>query len=55
MDEGIITTQPLPDDPVERSKGILKGKKSLVESLLEDRKKEARETKVQTNGTRRKS
>ncbi len=34
--------KPLTDDPVEKSKGILKGKSSLLKSLLEDRKKEAK-------------
>ena len=30
-----------PEDPIERSKGILKGKTSLLKSLLEEREKEA--------------
>ena len=38
---GIMILKPLKDDPVEKSKGILKGKNSLLGSLLEDRKKEA--------------
>jgi hypothetical protein len=29
------------EDPIEKSKGILKGKTSLLKSLLEERKKEA--------------
>jgi len=44
---GKIILKPLVDfssndqDPIEKSKGILKGKTSLIESLLEERKKEA--------------
>jgi AbrB family looped-hinge helix DNA binding protein len=38
---GLMILEPLADDPVEKSKGILKGKTSLLKSLLEDRKKEA--------------
>lgn len=41
VEGGIIILKPLIDDPVEKSKGILKGKNSLLDSLLEDRKKEA--------------
>jgi hypothetical protein len=29
------------EDPVEKTRGILKGKTSLLKSLLDDRKKEA--------------
>ncbi|NIM12162.1 MAG: AbrB/MazE/SpoVT family DNA-binding domain-containing protein [Candidatus Aminicenantes bacterium] len=42
---GTIILKPLLDvpleDPIEKSKGILKGKTSLLKSLLEERKKEA--------------
>jgi AbrB family looped-hinge helix DNA binding protein len=42
---GTIILKPLwdisSDDPVEKSKGILKGKSSLLKSLLNERKKEA--------------
>jgi len=41
VEGGIMLLKPLPDDPVEKTKGILKGKTSLLESLLLDRKKEA--------------
>lgn len=39
--DGYILLKPLPDDPVEASRGILKSKKSLLKSLKDDRKKEA--------------
>jgi AbrB family looped-hinge helix DNA binding protein len=44
---GTIILRPLLDvtapleDPIEKSKGILKGKTSLLKSLLDERKKEA--------------
>jgi AbrB family looped-hinge helix DNA binding protein len=42
---GTIILRPLTDvpleDPIEKSKGILKGETSLLNSLLEERKKEA--------------
>jgi AbrB family looped-hinge helix DNA binding protein len=38
---GCILMKPLPDDIVEATRGILKGKISLTRSLLEERKKEA--------------
>jgi len=42
---GTIILRPLLDvlleDPIEKSKGILKGNMSLLKSLLEERKKEA--------------
>lgn len=41
VEGGILVLKPIPDDPVEKSKGILKGKNSLLELLLEDRRKEA--------------
>lgn len=37
----IMILKPLVDDPVEKTKGILKSKTSLLKSLLDDRKKEA--------------
>lgn len=43
-DGGIIILKPLVDtpvdDPVEKSRGILKGKNSILKSLLDDRAKE---------------
>ena len=41
-EDGTIILKPLPDNPVDASRGILKGKTSLLKSLMEDRKKEAR-------------
>jgi AbrB family looped-hinge helix DNA binding protein len=41
VEGGIMVLKPLTDDPVEKSKGMLKGKTSLLKSLLEDRQKEA--------------
>ncbi len=38
----VILLKPLPDDPVEASRGILKGKTSLTKALLKDRREEAR-------------
>jgi hypothetical protein len=34
--------KPLPEDPIEASKGMLKGKTSILRTLLKDRKREAR-------------
>jgi len=39
---GTIILKPLPDNPVDASRGILKGKTSLVKALMKDRKEEAR-------------
>lgn len=39
---GVILIKPLPDDPVEASKGMLKGKTSLARALLRDRLEEAK-------------
>jgi len=39
---GVIILKPIPDNPVEASKGILKGKTSLLKALLKERKEEAR-------------
>lgn len=38
---GAIIVKPLPDDPIEATKGMLKGKTSLLDALLKDRKEEA--------------
>ncbi|MCX7913116.1 MAG: AbrB/MazE/SpoVT family DNA-binding domain-containing protein [Thermodesulfovibrionales bacterium] len=38
---GVIIIKPLPDEPIEATRGILKGKTSLTEALLKDRKEEA--------------
>jgi AbrB family looped-hinge helix DNA binding protein len=44
-ERGIMILRPFfnepPEDPVEKTRGILKGKTSLLKSLLDDRKKEA--------------
>ncbi len=39
---GVIQLKPIPDDPVAASRGILKGKTSLIEALQRDRKEEAK-------------
>lgn len=36
-----ILIKPIPDDPIEASKGALKGNISLTDALLEDRREEA--------------
>jgi AbrB family looped-hinge helix DNA binding protein len=41
QDEGVIILRPLPDDPITASKGMLKGKTSILKALLKDRKEEA--------------
>ena len=38
----VILIKPLPDDPIEASRGMLKGKKSLTKALLKDRHVEAK-------------
>ncbi len=38
----VIVIRPLPDDPIEASTGVLKGKTSLTKALLKDRHEEAR-------------
>ena len=38
----VILVRPVPDDPVEASRGILKGKNSLTRALLKDRAEEAK-------------
>lgn len=38
----VIIVKPLPEDPIEASKGMLKGKTSILKALLKDRQEEAR-------------
>ncbi len=38
----VILIKPLLDDPIEASRGMLKGKKSLTKALLNDRQEEAK-------------
>lgn len=38
----VILLKPLPDDPIEASRGILKGKTSLTKALIKDRREEAK-------------
>jgi len=38
----VILIKPLPDDPIEASRGMLKGKKSLTKALLNDRQEGAK-------------
>jgi AbrB family looped-hinge helix DNA binding protein len=38
----VILLKPLPDDPIEASRGILKGTRSLTKALLKERHDEAR-------------
>ena len=38
---GTIILKPLPDNPIDASRGILKGKTSLLKALMKDRKEEA--------------
>jgi AbrB family looped-hinge helix DNA binding protein len=38
----VILIKPLPDDPIEASRGMLKGKTSLTKALLRDRQEEAK-------------
>jgi AbrB family looped-hinge helix DNA binding protein len=40
--EGNIIIKPLPEDPIEASKGMLKGKTSMLKALLKDREEEAK-------------
>ena len=37
----VIIIKPLPEDPIKASKGMLKGKTSLLKALLRDREEEA--------------
>ncbi len=39
--EGTMILEPLTVNPVEKTKGILKGKNSLLDLLLDERKKES--------------
>lgn len=39
---GAILVRPVPDDPIEASRGILKGKSSLLRALLKERGEEAK-------------
>ena len=38
----VILIKPLPDDPIEASRGMLKGKTSLTKALLKDRHEETK-------------
>lgn len=38
----VILLKPLPDDPIEASRGMLKGKTSLTKALLKDRLEESK-------------
>jgi AbrB family looped-hinge helix DNA binding protein len=38
----IIIIKPLPDDPITASKGMLKGKTSIIKALTRDREEEAK-------------
>lgn len=39
---GIIIIKPLPEDPIEYAKGMLKGDTSLLKALLKGRREEAK-------------
>jgi AbrB family looped-hinge helix DNA binding protein len=36
----VIVIKPLPDDPIEASRGVLKGKTSMIKALIKDRREE---------------
>lgn len=38
----VIIVKPLPDEPIEASRGALKGRTSLLKALLKDRREEAK-------------
>ena len=38
----VILMKPLPDDPIEASRGVLKGKTSIIKALVKDRREEAK-------------
>jgi AbrB family looped-hinge helix DNA binding protein len=38
----VILMKPLPDDPIEASRGVLKGKTSMIKALIKDRREEAK-------------
>jgi AbrB family looped-hinge helix DNA binding protein len=37
----VILIKPLPDDPIEASRGFLKGKTSMVRALIKERREES--------------
>jgi len=39
---GVIIIKPLPEDPIDASRGVLKGGASVLKALLKDRREEAR-------------
>ncbi len=39
--EGNIILKPLPDDPVEATRGMLKGKSSILKALIKEREEDA--------------
>ncbi len=41
-EDNVIIIRPLPEDPIEASKGMLKGKPSILKALLKDREEEAK-------------
>ncbi len=41
-EDNVIIIRPLPEDPIEASKGMLKGKTSILKALLKDREEEAK-------------
>ena len=38
---GVIIIKPIPEDPIGESRGMLKGKPSLLKALMRDRREEA--------------
>ena len=38
----VIIIKPLPDDPIEASRGVLKGKTSMIKALIKDRREETK-------------
>jgi len=38
---GVIIIKPIPEDPIEESRGMLRGKPSLLKALIRDRREEA--------------
>jgi AbrB family looped-hinge helix DNA binding protein len=38
----VILMKPLSDDPIEASRGVLKGKTSMIKALTKDRREEAK-------------
>jgi AbrB family looped-hinge helix DNA binding protein len=41
-EDNVIVIKPLSDDPIEASRGILKGKTSLIKTLIKERREEAK-------------